>query len=117
MAERLRDRVENITECIICFERYSKTHVPKILRCGHQVCMICLESIVSLDKSIECPECKQKTQLPPEGISDLPTNITILGLAEKLAETSSDPSDTERQDDKEGSTDLSGLAVFCVNPY
>ncbi len=46
-----------ITTCGICSETFSKSHVPKILLCGHTICSLCIEQLKKKNSNI-CPFCK-----------------------------------------------------------
>ena len=65
--------------CGLCLETYKN---PKFLPCHHTFCEGCL---VKLDKNrgnrpLQCPQCRQRVQLPPGGVSQLQTNFYITPL-------------------------------------
>ena len=52
-------------DCSICFSQYDKIRtVPRVLRCGHTFCQICLDKIKNSDlhHSIMCPNCRVLTE-------------------------------------------------------
>lgn len=72
--------------CYICGKNYTE---PKLLNCLHTFCLECLEGLVFYKdrQKIECVVCGQRTQIPPDGMGSLPTNVVIKNLlAYKLVE-------------------------------
>lgn len=68
--ETLKKVQEQLT-CAICLEDY--TH-PKVLRCFHVFCTKCVERLVQQDaqgQTVQCPNCRQPTLLPPKGVPGL----------------------------------------------
>ena len=55
---------------------------PKFLPCYHTFCEGCLINLDQNrgDKPLQCPECRQRVQLPPGGVSQLQTNFYITPL-------------------------------------
>lgn len=59
-------------DCSICFYQYDKIQkVPRVLRCGHTFCQVCLEEIKEGSKkmnvaaagtTITCPNCRVRTE-------------------------------------------------------
>lgn len=87
---------ETIT-CSICVENLSN---PKILPCGHSLCLSpCLENL-SRERPMQCPLCRKHFHCPPSGrIEDLPTNFAL----KDLLETAKQPQKTfvsEKGEDK-----------------
>ncbi|OWF44150.1 tripartite motif-containing protein 3-like [Mizuhopecten yessoensis] len=69
----LQDKLEELTTCPICRERYKQ---PKILSCHHTFCCQCLQSyfMQTPGDSSPCPLCRSLFY-PPEGhVSNLPTS-------------------------------------------
>ena len=57
--------------CGVCHNSYT---TPKLLQCFHAFCKKCLETLVVHDQhglSLDCPECKYSTLLPPNSVSGL----------------------------------------------
>lgn len=66
-------------ECTICLEQLDKDkRVPKVMPCGHTVCLQCMQRLS--DKNC-CPTCRQKFDGAPE---DLPNNFMVLQLLEEV---------------------------------
>ncbi|XP_026282670.1 uncharacterized protein LOC113209400 [Frankliniella occidentalis] len=66
-------------ECDICLEDYNQAErVPKMVPCGHTVCLLCLQRSVSR----QCPTCRRVVDGPPDA---LPNNFTLLRLIEDPA--------------------------------
>ncbi len=46
--------MENILDCSICLEKYnSKEKIPRILKCGHTFCTICLKELIRVKNNLE----------------------------------------------------------------
>eukprot|EP00009_Paramoeba_aestuarina_P014652 CAMPEP_0201540844 /NCGR_PEP_ID=MMETSP0161_2-20130828/71159_1 /ASSEMBLY_ACC=CAM_ASM_000251 /TAXON_ID=180227 /ORGANISM="Neoparamoeba aestuarina, Strain SoJaBio B1-5/56/2" /LENGTH=468 /DNA_ID=CAMNT_0047948341 /DNA_START=1142 /DNA_END=2548 /DNA_ORIENTATION=+ len=75
--------------CPVCFEPLSTVRPPLVLTCGHSFCCSCL-SVVSVNQEvslvdderrvIECPTCRKRSPVPPEGITGLPKNFALLDI-------------------------------------
>lgn len=84
MAATYEDSVEEDLSCPLCFELFVDPHTPKELDCPHINCLVCLEQIINgWRPTLECPECRAKTVVPPGGVTNLKTNLRIRSLAEK----------------------------------
>ena len=77
MAERpssAKQALEKLNEqltCSICLEQYTN---PKLLPCFHVFCEKCLQPVVRQTPQgqiVECPNCRQPTSLPENGVSGL----------------------------------------------
>lgn len=64
----------------------SALRYPLIIRCGHTVCEICIESAARLEKRITCSICEECTELP-EGKESINTLISDLHILGKLNDT------------------------------
>ncbi|XP_053256322.1 E3 ubiquitin-protein ligase RNF186-like [Podarcis raffonei] len=54
------------TDCVICFNRYSLSRLPKLLACQHLFCAVCLKLILSNDGKtweIVCPICRKASSV------------------------------------------------------
>ena len=58
---------EDTTDCQVCFETYKE---PKLLPCGHLLCLKCLSFMLKRDgKKALCPFCRQSVVSQPESKS------------------------------------------------
>lgn len=73
--------MDDETTCPVCLEEFEE---PKCLpSCAHNVCERCLENMVRKNSiTISCPQCREESFLPPEGVSAFPTNHLLLRLME-----------------------------------
>ena len=79
-------------ECDICLIDWdSKYNIPKILPCGHTVCLTCIKGIFNTCKkrnnNFLCPICKYNLSIKlktEKDIENLLSNITLLNIVEKL---------------------------------
>ena len=78
-AERMK-RVTSLLTCAVCYEMYKK---PKYLHCHHSYCEECMAKLLKESKII-CPECRETSTVPPEGIADLPNNFFINNLMDEV---------------------------------
>ncbi|XP_071955983.1 uncharacterized protein [Antedon mediterranea] len=84
----LRECLENIATCPICFEVMVQ---PKQLRCGHAFCLKCLKRYAATQvqsgrhrNSVNCATCRQPTPIPENGIKDLPAFFLAESAKESL---------------------------------
>ena len=70
--------METSLECPICSETFdTTTRRPKVLDCGHTVCLADLLNIKRVNKELTCPFDSRKCRKQPES---LPDNHSLLGL-------------------------------------
>nr|DBA26135.1 TPA: hypothetical protein GDO54_010432 [Pyxicephalus adspersus] len=83
--------IEDLT-CSICFNIYED---PRILKCSHTFCKICLENIIRTSDSylwrvsmggLKCPTCRGITNLST-GVHTLPINFALKSIIEKFKST------------------------------
>ena len=67
-AEEALQKIQDRVSCGICLEPYTR---PKLLKCFHVFCENCLKALVRGIQSITCPQCRQDTALPPDGVPGL----------------------------------------------
>ncbi|KAK2148233.1 hypothetical protein LSH36_508g01085 [Paralvinella palmiformis] len=83
----LRRSIADVIQCAICIETPKD---PRSLPCLHTYCLSCIQVFHkrSLEKKsikhnkIKCPECQKVCDLPPGGISKLPTDFRIKQIEE-----------------------------------
>ena len=69
-----KNAVINILNCKNCEGRLED---PKILPCGETICSFCTSSLKIVDKMFKCLVCKQKHEMPKNGLL---TNKSILEM-------------------------------------
>jgi len=70
-AEIALQRIEEKVTCAICLEPYAQ---PKLLDCFHPFCEKCLQDLAIVGggkQSLSCPQCRQSTALPADGVAGL----------------------------------------------
>ena len=70
-AGRALQKIQEQVTCGICLEPYTQ---PKLLKCFHVFCDHCLRPLVRegpQGRSLACPQCRQKTDLPGGGVPGL----------------------------------------------
>ena len=75
VAEEALKKVAARLECGICLDQYKD---PKLLSCFHVFCKQCLERLVQKrdgQSVLQCPNCRQTTALPLQGISGLQSDF------------------------------------------
>ena len=78
-AERMK-KVTSLLTCAMCYEMYKK---PKYLPCHHSYCEECIAKLIKESKII-CPECRETSTVPPEGVADLPNNFFVNHLMDEV---------------------------------
>ena len=95
-SEGLRKLEKELT-CPVCLDLYTN---PKILPCHHSFCQECLEGLPQEREArgntyyILCPTCRQRTEVPKEGVGAFPVAFTLNNLKEitqSLKKNASDP--------------------------
>ena len=81
------EKLEDQLNCSICLETYTN---PKQLQCHHVYCRNCLVKLVYKDQqgqlSLTCPNCRQITPVPANGVSGLQAAFQINKLLEIVDE-------------------------------
>ena len=81
MVEEVLKKCEESLNCSICLDTYKD---PRLLRCFHAYCQVCLESLRDQQKQLglTCPACRQVTPIPDRGMEGLQTAFHINCLLE-----------------------------------
>ena len=78
MAEAALKRLEDQLNCPVCLDTYTG---PKQLQCHHVYCQQCLRRLVERDQQgqlvLTCPNCRQVTPVPANGVAGLPAAFHI----------------------------------------
>ncbi|EGT57594.1 hypothetical protein CAEBREN_11009 [Caenorhabditis brenneri] len=64
--------------CEICMEPFNQERRPKVLKCGHTLCVICCQGMLK-EQKIACPMDQAPTEVT-EAVTTLPDNIVVLEL-------------------------------------
>ncbi|KAJ8032324.1 E3 ubiquitin-protein ligase TRIM56 [Holothuria leucospilota] len=79
-SSRWKDIDDKFCLCSICLEKLKE---PKLLPCLHRYCKECLSSIIPGTKDvIKCPECREETQIPTNGVDGFKTDFYSKNLVE-----------------------------------
>ena len=96
--------------CSICNQMYNNDRIPLILiSCGHTYCRECLDSLLNEKNEINCPECKQITNIAESPIKSLPKNRGLLDLIlynEQISKSNILPNKIEKSTDSKESIKL-----------
>ena len=78
-------KLENQLNCPICLDTYTD---PKQLLCQHVYCQQCLHRQVNRERQgqLRCPNCRQVTPVPANGVAGLPAAFHINPLLDILRE-------------------------------
>ena len=106
-------KLEEQLKCPVCLDLYTN---PKILPCHHSLCQECLEGLPQEREArgntyyLSCPTCRQRTEVPREGVGAFPVAFTLNNLKEitqSLKNKVSDPQQVTCNDHGKP------LEVFC----
>ena len=70
-AEKALQKLKEQLTCPVCLEHYKN---PKLLQCFHVFCEGCLQALLarnSQQQQVDCPNCRQPTPLPKNGVPGL----------------------------------------------
>lgn len=81
-AEPVMWQLEDLLQCMICFEPYRS---PKMLKCGHTFCADCLTGYQktyvqqkgAVPGKLPCPTCRDLNTLPAEGVAGLRNDFKV----------------------------------------
>ncbi len=63
-----------VNDALICINCEGRLEEPKMLPCGETICSFCVSSFNIVDKMFDCVLCKQKHDMPKNG---LPNNKRV----------------------------------------
>ena len=78
-------KLEEQLTCPVCLDLYTN---PKILPCHHSLCQECLEGLPQEREArgdtyyLSCPTCRQRIEVPIEGVGTFPVAFTLNNLKE-----------------------------------
>ena len=107
-------KLEEQLTCPVCLDLYTN---PKILPCHHSLCQECLEGLPQEREArgdtyyLSCPTCRQRTEVPREGVGAFPVAFHLNNLKEitqSLKNKESDPQQVTCNDHGKP------LDMFCV---
>ncbi|KAJ8032657.1 E3 ubiquitin-protein ligase TRIM56 [Holothuria leucospilota] len=94
-SSRWKDIDDKFCLCSVCLEQLKE---PKLLPCLHRYCKDCLNSIIQGTYDvIKCPECRQETQIPVNGVDGFKTDFYSKNLVEYVQIQQSLKSDEIRE--------------------
>ncbi|XP_052120715.1 E3 ubiquitin-protein ligase TRIM38-like isoform X1 [Frankliniella occidentalis] len=74
----------DVLECEVCLDEFdSSTRKPKLLSCGHTICLMCVEELhrkaagTQPSNSFLCPKCRRETRSSPNELID---NFYIISM-------------------------------------
>ena len=107
-------KLEEQLTCPVCLDLYTN---PKTLPCLHSFCQECLEGLPQESEAkgdtyyLSCPTCRQRTEVPREGVGAFPVAFHLNNLKEitqSLKKNTSDPQQVTCNDHNKP------LDMFCV---
>ncbi|KAJ8032313.1 E3 ubiquitin-protein ligase TRIM56 [Holothuria leucospilota] len=79
-SSRWKEIDDNFCLCSVCLEQLKE---PKLLPCLHRYCKDCLISMIQGTYDvIKCPECRQETRVPTNGVDGFKTDFYSKNLVE-----------------------------------
>lgn len=72
-----------LAECPVCFEKFDdKLRQPRMLHCGHTLCVTDLNTLINKGIHAQCPECRQPlTTMTTLSAEQFPVNFIAIKLA------------------------------------
>lgn len=118
LALKLKTITNSLVECCKCEDRFKG---PRVLPCGHTICLPCLEEETSgrsVGSSFSCPKCRQSCVIPEGGVEVFARNLLVATLGnlikpQRLGSSSGEQAGptcaTSEPDDPHGS-----IVSFCT---
>ena len=72
-------KLEEQLKCAVCLDTYTD---PKVLLCNHAYCKACIDLLARNCRSIACPNCREVTPIPENGVKALQPAFRINNLFE-----------------------------------
>ncbi|XP_047485520.1 uncharacterized protein LOC125036727 [Penaeus chinensis] len=93
---------DELLKCNVCLSGFDRNfHKPLLLpSCGHTFCRFCLDTLYKQSKK-SCPECRKQDALA--SVELLPTNFSLLALAESMTQSDPDLSTRPKSHKNDGS--------------
>lgn len=66
-----------VDNALLCQQCEGRLDIPKILPCGEAICSLCETTIQINDKMFDCMVCKEKHEMPKNG---LPINNSLMKI-------------------------------------
>ncbi|XP_066300802.1 tripartite motif-containing protein 3-like [Branchiostoma lanceolatum] len=90
----LGEEIREELSCSICLELFTR---PKVLPCQHTFCQECLQNHAGWGVPLQCPICRRKVRLPPQGVASLPDSYIVAHLCERLQQQATLSGETREQ--------------------
>ena len=83
-AKSFFDDVKKEIECPVCQEQFGANKQPKLLKCLHTFCKLCLDGWLRQHRTgtLSCPTCRTVTECPNNDIDSLPSNLFYKQMVE-----------------------------------
>lgn len=106
------ENIADLLTCPVCMEAFDdREHQPKLLPCHHSFCKLCLLRLVKgNNNTVDCPTCRQRIALPPDGIAALQTNFYVAHMRDLIGESGKVKTKNCR---KHGNQELSHFCNTC----
>ncbi len=69
-----------VNDALICINCEGRLEEPKMLPCGETICSFCATSFKIVDKTFDCLLCKQKHDMPKNGLPNNKALVKILSI-------------------------------------
>ena len=109
-------KLEEQLTCPVCLDLYTN---PKILPCHHSFCQECLEGLPQEREArgdtyyLSCPTCRQRTEVPREGVGAFPVAFTLNNLKEITQSLRNKASDPQQVTCNDHDKPLDGFCETC----